>query len=144
MENTWRTEFHDISVCYTEQLVQIKTDEKLLAFLKKPRRDATALSEYMKKTYEEIFGKELKISVESMAIELLIHLYADEFVHGIEYFGKFLPLYLQAELETYMQKIERRTEVIDSGEAEIDPDRKFFDRLVPYRDVLYTIWDQWE
>ena len=62
MENTWRTEFHDISVCYTEQLVQIKTDEKLLAFLKKPRRDATALSEYMKKTYEEIFGKELKIS----------------------------------------------------------------------------------
>ncbi|MDY3817580.1 MAG: hypothetical protein SO019_00855 [Lachnospiraceae bacterium] len=144
MENTWRTEFHDISVCYTEQLVQIKTDEKLLAFLKKPRRDATALSEYMKKTYEEIFGKELKISVESMAIELLIHLYADEFVHGIEYFGKFLPLYLQAELETYMQKMERRTEVIDSGEAEIDPDRKFFDRLVPYRDVLYTIWDQWE
>ena len=144
MENTWRTEFHDISVCYTEQLVQIKTDEKLLAFLKKPRRDATALSEYMKKTYEEIFGKELKISVESMAIELLIHLYADEFVHGIEYFGKFLPLYLQAELETYMQKIERRTEVIDSGEAEIDPDRKFFDRLVPYRDVLYTIWEQWE
>ena len=144
MENTWRTEFHDISVCYTEQLVQIKTDEKLLAFLKKPRRDATALSEYMKKTYEEILGKELKISVESMAIELLIHLYADEFVHGIEYFGKFLPLYLQAELETYMQKMERRTEVIDSGEAEIDPDRKFFDRLVPYRDVLYTIWDQWE
>ena len=144
MENTWRTEFHDISVCYTEQLVQIKTDEKLLAFLKKPRRDATALSEYMKKTYEEIFGKELKISVESMAIELLIHLYADEFVHGIEYFGKFLPLYLQAESETYMQKMERRTEVIDSGEAEIDPDRKFFDRLVPYRDVLYTIWDQWE
>lgn len=144
MENTWRTEFHDISVCYTEQLVQIKTDEKLLAFLKKPRRDATALSEYMKKTYEEIFGKELKISVESIAIELLIHLYADEFVHGIEYFGKFLPLYLQAELETYMQKMERRTEVIDSGEAEIDPDRKFFDRLVPYRDVLYTIWDQWE
>ena len=144
MENTWRTEFHDISVCYTEQLVQIKTDEKLLAFLKKPGRDATALSEYMKKTYEEIFGKELKISVESMAIELLIHLYADEFVHGIEYFGKFLPLYLQAELETYMQKIERRTEVIDSGEAEIDPDRKFFDRLVPYRDVLYTIWNQWE
>ena len=144
MENTWRTEFHDISVCYTEQLVQIKTDEKLLAFLKKPRRDATALSEYMKKTYEEIFGKELKISVESMAIELLIHLYTDEFVHGIEYFGKFLPLYLQAELETYMQKMERRTEVIDSGEAEIDPYRKFFDRLVPYRDVLYTIWDQWE
>ena len=144
MENTWRTEFHDISVCYTEQLVQIKTDEKLLAFLKKPGRDATALSEYMKKTYEEIFGKELKISVESMAIELLIHLYADEFVHGIEYFGKFLPLYLQAELETYMQKMERRNEVIDSGEAEIDPDRKFFDRLVPYRDVLYTIWDQWE
>ena len=144
MENTWRTEFHDISVCYTEQLVQIKTDEKLLAFLKKPGRDATALSGYMKKTYEEIFGKELKISVESLAIELLIHLYADEFVHGIEYFGKFLPLYLQAELETYMQKIERRTEVIDSGEAEIDPDRKFFDRLVPYRDVLYTIWDQWE
>ena len=144
MENTWRTEFHDISVCYTEQLVQIKTDEKLLAFLKKPRRDATALSEYMKKTYEEIFGKELKISVESMAIELLIHLYTDEFVHGIEYFGKFLPLYLQAELETYMQKMERRTEVIDSGEAEIDPDRKFFDRLVPYRDVLYTIWNQWE
>ena len=144
MENTWRTEFHDISVCYTEQLVQIKTDEKLLAFLKKPRRDATALSEYMKKTYEEIFGKELKISVESMAIELLIHLYADEFVHGIEYFGKFLPLYLKAELETYMQKMERRTEVIDSGEAEIDPDRKFFDRLVPYRDVLYIIWDQWE
>lgn len=43
-----------------------------------------------------------------------------------------------------MQKMERRTEVIDSGEAEIDPDRKFFDRLVPYRDVLYTIWDQWE
>lgn len=144
MENTWRTEFHDISVCYTEQLVQIKTDEKLLAFLKKPGRDATALSEYMKKTYEEIFGKELKISVESLAIELLIHLYADEFVHGIEYFGKFLPLYLKAELETYMQKMERRTEVIDSGEAEIDPDRKFFDRLVPYRDVLYTIWDQWE
>ena len=144
MENTWRTEFHDISVCYTEQLVQIKTDEKLLAFLKKPGRDATALSEYMKKTYEEIFGKELKISVEALAIELLIHLYVDEFVHGIEYFGKFLPLYLKAELETYMQKMERRTEVIDSGEAEIDPDRKFFDRLVPYRDVLYTIWDQWE
>ena len=141
MENTWRTEFHDISVCYTDHLVQIKTDEKLLAFLQKPSRDATELSAYIKKTYEEILGKELKISVESLAIELLIHVYVDEFARGIEDFGKFLPLYLKAQLETCMQKIERRTEVIDSGEAEIDPNRKFFDKLVPYRKILYTIWD---
>lgn len=119
----WNTAFHGISVSCTDRLVRIKNDRALLEFLKDPEtRGALLVSEYVHSLYRKELGKELNISVDSLAIEILGHVYADRFS------GMMKKLRVKRISEA-MEIIQKHTEIIDCGEQEIDSNRFVWDDL---------------
>lgn len=135
----WEKSFHGISICYKEQIVQIKTDKALLDYLSGPENGSIELAEQILARYKELFQKELKVSEESMSVEILIHAYMDVFARNVEKLVKMLPEAIGKGLIMCLKKMEASTEIIDSGEKEVDSNRFVFDGLVPYRKVLYAI-----
>lgn len=135
----WEKSFHGISICYKEQIVQIKTDKALLDYLSGPENGSIELAEQILARYKELFQKELKVSEASMSVEILIHAYMDVFARNVEKLVKMLPEAIGKGLIMCLKKMEASTEIIDSGEKEVDSNRFVFDGLVPYRKVLYAI-----
>ena len=84
----WEVKFNGISIHYMERMVQIKTDSPLRGYLAKPGNGSLELAEHIKGRYHEIFAKELNITKESLSVEILVHVYLDEFSHAEACHGK--------------------------------------------------------
>lgn len=117
----WNTEFHNISVECTDKLVRIKNDEALIKFLGDPKtKGALLLADYAKKLYKKEIGRELKITKDSLAIEILGHVFLDDF-------AKFASKLKIKKFEAVLEDIKKWTEVIDCGESDIDSNRHIWD-----------------
>ena len=68
-----------ITINYFNKLVQITCDEALKNYLDEPGNGAVELSAHILKEYKKRQKSELKISKDSLAIEILAHTYADTF-----------------------------------------------------------------
>ena len=113
----WNKEFHGISINCEEKLIQIKNDCALLTFLDDPATKGSLLvSEYAHQLYLKEMGRPLNISIDSVAIEILGHVYADKFA---DLASRFKIKALQSKLAD----IKSRTDIIDCGERDIDSDR---------------------
>lgn len=140
MEQTgWNMDFHEISINYTEKLIQIKEDDKLERYLNQDGNGSLELAEYVKKTYQKVFGKKLQITKESLSVEILIHTYINVFSKNLEEIVKLLPDHQEEKLIACLKKIEDRAGVIDCGEKSIDSNRVIFDSLAPFRGMLYML-----
>lgn len=131
----WNTAFHGISVSCTDRLVKIKNDKALLEFLEDPEtRGALLVSEYVHDLYRKELGKELKISVDSLAIEILGHVYADRFAGVIKKLGV-------KKISDAMDVIQSHTDIIDCGEKEIDSNRFVWDDLesLGLKKIIYRL-----
>lgn len=133
----WTTEFKGISISYSDKWVKIKTNKSLLDYLNQPDNGSLVLSDYLHKTYKEKLGKELKITRESLSVEILVHAYLDVFSKNIEKIADFLPIQAKKTLKDAVQSIEGHTAVIDCGEIDEDPNRHVFDSLAPHCNMLY-------
>ena len=138
----WDNTFYGISICYKEHIVQIKTDKALFDYLARPENGSIELSKQIRAVYQEKFQKEIQVTEESMSVEILIHAYVDVFSREAEKLVKVLPKAIGTGLISCLKKIEESTEIIDSGEKQVDSNRIIFDGLVPYRKVLYAILGQ--
>lgn len=135
----WETDFHNVGIRYSEHLVQIRTDAKLMKYLAEPGNGSLELADYIRDRYQIIFNEKLQISRESLSVEILIHAYLDVFSRGTEKLSVILPGEIKAKLVKCMQSIEGHTQIIDSGELAVDSNRHIFDSLVPYRQALYLM-----
>lgn len=133
----WNSEFHGILIKYHKQLVQIKSEKPLLDFLAKDGNGSLELADYILKKYRSIFECELDISRESLSIEILIHAYLGELSKGIESVSSSISPKVFKALIQCMQKIEGHTDIIDSGERQVDSNRHVFDWMVPFRKEIY-------
>ncbi len=137
--NTWNTDFHGISIMCTDQLVQIKNDKKLIQFLKDPSTKGSQLiARYAKELYQKTMGKPLRITEDSLAIEILGHVFLDKFA-GIASKLKI------AALSATLEDIKQRTDIIDCGEKEIDPNRHVWDSLDKdvQKKIIFHIFGDW-
>lgn len=96
--SSYETSFHQSSIQYTDHLIQIRTDKNLLNFLAQKGKGSVELSKHIRECYQGIFKKELQITEDSLAVEILIHVYLDLFLEGIEKAGKLLPADLKKQL----------------------------------------------
>ena len=133
----WKNDFQNISICYTEHWARIKTDRHLLDYLSQAGNGSLALGEHIRKTYKQLLGKELKISKESLSVEILVHTYLEVFARDVEKISGILPDKIGQMLKDLMKSIEGHTEIIDCGELEVDTNRHIFDSLVPYSKAIY-------
>ena len=92
------------------------------------KKDALVLSEYILREYKKLYGRELKISRDSMAVEILIHVYVDKVLkrieakeHAREQEG------IHRKLAQICEGLQVHTGIIDCGEKEVDSNRIIFD-----------------
>lgn len=104
-----------------------------------PGNGSLELADHIKCNYRSIYAKELQISRDSLTIEILIHDYLDMFKRYFEKVQKVVPTPVVKKLVSYMKEMESHTEIIDSGEADIDTNRHIFDSLVSYKEAIYGV-----
>lgn len=131
----WNTDLKGVSILCTDKLVQIKNDKALLDFLKDPKTKGSLLiAKYARDLYIKELGKTLNITPDSLAIEILGHVYMEKFADLAQKFKI-------KELEAFLESVKERTEIIDCGEADIDSNRKIWDDLEKrkLKDIIYFL-----
>lgn len=135
----WNQEYKKISISFEDRVVRIKCDSYLMHYLKKPGNDALVLSKYILETYYDMYHKILKISLHSLAIEILIHAYLDKFCNYVQRSEVSSIEGLDYAVKQLCQSVEKRTEVIDCGEKEVDTNRFIFDGLEKFHGLIYKM-----
>lgn len=128
----------EILIKYSDRLVQITCSPALKRYLEKPGNGALALSTYILDEYKKRRKSELKISKDSLAIEILAHTYTDTFSEVISSAGNRLPSILSNAVLGLMKQIQTHTEIIDCGESDVDSNRWIWDRLTVLKKIIYA------
>ena len=131
--------FENITIKYRPGMVQITCDDALKDYLDEEGNGALELSGYILEEYEKCQGKPLKITQDSLAIEILAHTYVDSFSLAISRAKRILPDVLEPPVEKLMENIRSHTGIIDCGEKEVDSNRWIWDMLVPYKGLIYGV-----
>ena len=75
----WNTEFHGIGIVCEDKCVRVRNDQTLVDFLNDPQtRGSLLIAEYARALYEKKFGKPLGITQDSLAVEILGHVFVDK------------------------------------------------------------------
>lgn len=131
MEKHYELNGCQLIVFFEQRLIKIASPKALKKFLSK---DIAARSEVLanmiKMDYAIFFNRELDISNNSMIIEIWGHVYAS-------YFAIALKNLIQLKLiEKAADFILKRSDTIDCGESEIDQNRKFWDVIANFKDII--------
>lgn len=129
-----------MTIAYEPKILRLTNDAALNDFLEKRERGALALAAHMKENYARHMARALEISGESVAVEILGHVFVDEMVEKLGALAGRAP-HLLSPLAAAMDKIRRRTDVIDIGEKDVDTNRWVWDGLVPFRGILFALED---
>ena len=126
-----------ITINYFNKLVQITCDEALKNYLEEPGNGAVELSARILKEYKKRQKSELKISKDSLAIEILAHTYADTFSEIVSSAEFHLPAALSEAVLGLMKKVHAHTEIRDCGESDVDNNRWIWDGLTVFKKIIY-------
>lgn len=133
------TVFEHITVQYEDKIVRITCDDALTDYLELPGNGSVPLAEHIRATYEGYFHKPLLISLHSLSVEILGHVYADKFGSCLSSLSKHLSAEQTNLLQTLAKKLLERTCVIDCGEKSVDNNRFIWDFLEPFHGLIYLL-----
>ena len=128
-----------ITITYCDRLVQITCDDALKNYLEALGNGALQLSAHILAEYKKRRESELNISQDSLAIEILAHVYSDSFAEAVSAAGSRLPSVLSHTVHKLMKQVTVHTEIIDCGESSIDNNRRIWDALTPFKNIIYGI-----
>lgn len=128
----------EIIISYSKGLVQITCNDALKNYLEEPGNGAFELSIRIQEEYKRHQQSELKISKDSLAIEILAHTYADTFSEAVSSIGNRLPSALSKAVLKLMEQIHAHTEIIDCGESDVDNNRWVWDGLTVFKKIIYA------
>ena len=129
----------NITITYCDRLVQITCDDALKNYLEAPGNGALQLSAHILAEYKKSRESELNISQDSLAIEILAHVYSDSFAEAVSAAGSRLPAVLGRAVHKLMKQVMLHTEIIDCGESAVDNNRWIWDGLMPFKNIIYGI-----
>jgi hypothetical protein len=131
MEKQYDLSGYKISVFFDRKLIRISGPTALKQFLSKDLEARSAvLVNAIKTDYVRLFNSDLKISDDSMIIEIWGHVYASYLARAMK---DLIRLKL---IETAADFILKRSDTIDCGEAGIDENRKLWDAMENFKDVI--------
>lgn len=134
--------FHGITILFEKHWAHVVTDANLMAYLEAPGNGSMELAAYILDQYHALFHQNLHISQTSLAVEILIHAYLDVFTQKfMEKQDKF-PRRMVGPILSLVQKLHRKTEVIDCGERSVDHNRFAFDDLAPFHSLFFALLDK--
>lgn len=131
MEKMYVLQGYPLTVYFDEGLVRIVNDTSFKRFaVQEPLASARLLVSGIQSDYLSMFGERLRIADDSLAVEIMGHLYAEYYLLR---YNRLLSFILPKSL---YKRLRRSCEVIDCGEWEKDGNRWIWDRLVPIRGWL--------
>jgi hypothetical protein len=107
-------------------------------FLALPGNGSVEPAEYILHKYQTLFGKNLEISVNSLAIEILIHTYIDKFAQRSKHLTRILPAHIAQPFLRFLEITHEKTSAIDCGERPMDHNRFLFNDLAPFHSVIFA------
>ena len=125
--------FHncEVTVQFEPKLIRIIGHEQLLIHLQTNLAEHTLrLVQQIKIDYQLLFGISLNITDESLMIEIWGHLYASKFADILQELIKLKVI------ENLTEVVKQRSDTIDCGEADVDSNRKFWDVLSKFNDLI--------
>lgn len=123
----------EISVLIRERSLHIENTESLRRILKK-KNAPLKLAQYLKQEHTNQYGTFLNISDESLAIEIIGHVYIGNFadiLKNIPRVPKIAPIIVER-----AYRITDHTDIIDCGEKEVDSNRWVWDKLAVLYDAI--------
>ena len=135
--------FHDVTIVYTDRLVQITTDQALINYLnQKGKNDARNLAKHILTRYQELAGQPLQITEDSLTVEILIHVYLDKLSVLLQKPTPILRSDLRNKLLSLSQTLKSHSEIIDCGERSVDNNRHIFDSLSPFAPIITLLLEK--
>lgn len=139
----FREDYQGLTIGYEPKVLRLDNDPALSCYLDGKGNRALALAEHMRARYASLLGRELAVSADSVAIEILGHVFVDRLAEWAETLAERAP-HLLKYLDDAMEKVQRHTDVIDIGERAVDGNRWFWDALQPFRGLVFAICGQQE
>lgn len=116
---------------------RITNDENLDKYVIKPGHQSRILATKIKKRFKEEFNKDLNISVDSLTVEILGHIYPGKILSLLEsgaiLGNKVLGDSVVSSISNLKKIIDSHVNIIDCGIASLDNNRKVWDTLAPFR-----------
>ncbi len=124
MEERKRIKVNEEEVTYflSEKAVHIDNNEALKRAILKPQA-AAEIAEIILKEHQRHYKQKLPISVTSLAAEIYGHVFPEKVAET----AKKIPM--PDSMEQALNKIMKKTEVIDAGHESIDGNRKIWDAI---------------
>jgi hypothetical protein len=131
MEKQYDLLGHNVIVQFEPKLIRIQGSKQLLAFL---RTDLNANTlkfvKSIKADYLMLIGKPLKVTNASLMVEIWGHLYASKFAIAV---NELIKLSI---IQNITEKVTKRSDTIDCGEADLDSNRRFWDVLAKFKSTI--------
>jgi hypothetical protein len=124
MQRTFKYNKGEIEVAFAQGVVRVDNDRDLWEYIHfDPYKNTRILVTWMKQVYVNAFGEELRISDNSLAMEIWGHIYFEQFLLRHPTLGRFLfPFGLYQRLVTSCK-------AVDCGESSKDSNRWLWDFL---------------
>lgn len=134
MEKTYELSGHKLLVLFNDKIIQIQKPRTLKKFLSEDiELRSEILVNYIKQDYFNFIGKELIITNDSMIIEIWGHIFASHFAKAMK---NLISLKL---VENAADFIIKKSDYIDCGESDVDLNRKFWDILASFKELIIAV-----
>ncbi|MDZ5606941.1 hypothetical protein U2I54_07440 [Bacillus pseudomycoides] len=123
----------ELSILIRERSLHIENTDSLHRILKK-KHTHLKLAQYLKQEHTNQYGTILNISDQSLAIEIIGHVYIGNFadiLKNIPRIPKIAPIIVER-----AYRITDHTDIIDCGEKEVDSNRWVWDKLAVLYDAI--------
>lgn len=120
-----------VTVQVREGFVHITSNQSLTRAIRdRPTTAVAQLVSQIKEDYLHDFGKPLAITDDSFVVEIWGHFYFERFLLKYSKILRFILIF------GLYKRLCRSCEVIDCGERGKDPNRRFWDKLAPFRSQI--------
>lgn len=120
-----------VAVLFENRSVHITNDKELWALLSEDMESRIPVfAAWIRAQYERLQGRKLDITADSLVMEICGHVYFDYYVQVIK---EVVPIELFGDL---LDRVNKASEIIDCGEAELDNNRRLWDALAPHKDFI--------
>lgn len=133
----WTFEYKGIKIKFAKKFIHIKNDDILIKFLNEPGTGSMELAKVLKEKYKNEMGNSLDITDESLAVEILGHIYIEKFANLISH----IPITkgVHTKLKDISDELKTHTDIIDCGEKDVDSNRYVWDSLQKFASQIFFL-----
>lgn len=128
---------YNIKILFRKGIVHILNSKELNDFLKKEKKASLHVALFIKNTYKEKYKKDISITLKSLTIEILGHVYLDRIAKFICKIVSIVPLFKKSILKIANKFVLSHTDIIDIGEKQVDNNRWVWDSIAIFTPSIF-------